>query len=103
MSGRKIVCVGVAILVLVTGRVQAQHGGMHHASWHGWHGGGGRQRGLAAAILGWLYGGLLRRVLRRVCSHAGDRARGVSCPRSDGWALPSCRGGDRSCRHPRRA
>ena len=30
MSGRKIVCMGVAILGIVTGRAQAQHGGMHH-------------------------------------------------------------------------
>ncbi len=38
MSGRKIVC--LAILVSLGGRAQAQHGGGHHASWHGWHGGG---------------------------------------------------------------
>ena len=41
MSGRKIVCVGVAVVLLVAGRARAQHGGMHHASWHGPHGGGG--------------------------------------------------------------
>jgi len=41
MSGRKILCVGMAILLMVTGRVNAQRGGLHHASWHGSHGGGG--------------------------------------------------------------
>ena len=39
MSGRKIVCLGVAIFISLACRAGAQHGGMHHASWHGWHGG----------------------------------------------------------------
>src|SRR5260370_24051577 len=41
MSGRRILCVGVAILFVVTSRAQAQRGGVHQASWHGGHGGGG--------------------------------------------------------------
>jgi hypothetical protein len=40
MSGRKIICVGVALLGLTNGPAQAQHGAMHGGSWHGGHGGG---------------------------------------------------------------
>jgi hypothetical protein len=38
MSGHKILVAAVAVLPLMTGRLQAQHGGgMHGASWHGSH------------------------------------------------------------------
>ena len=64
MSRRKTVCIGVAILGIATGRAQAQHGGMHHGSWHGWHGGGGHGNvgpqvfGLGAVgFYGGFYGG----------------------------------------------
>jgi hypothetical protein len=40
MSGRKIICLSIALSTCLMCRAQAQHGGMHHASWHGWHGGG---------------------------------------------------------------
>jgi hypothetical protein len=41
MSGHKILVAAVAVLPLMTGRLQAQHGGgMHGASWHGSHSGG---------------------------------------------------------------
>jgi hypothetical protein len=41
MSGRSILGVGVAILLVVTSRAQAQRGGSHGASSHGSHGGDG--------------------------------------------------------------
>jgi Tetratricopeptide repeat len=58
MSRRKTVWVGLAIVGLVTGRVQAQHGGMHHASWHGWHGdhGNGGPQVFSLGAVGY-YGG----------------------------------------------
>ena len=41
MSGHKMLVTAVAVLPLMTGRLQAQHGGgMHGASWHGSHSGG---------------------------------------------------------------
>ena len=40
MPGRVIALVSVAALLLVTGRLEAQHGGGHGSSWHGSHGGG---------------------------------------------------------------
>jgi Tetratricopeptide repeat len=64
MSRRKTVCIGLAILVLMAGRAEAQHGGSHHGAWHGWHGGGGHGNagpqvfGLGAAgFYGGFYGG----------------------------------------------
>jgi Tetratricopeptide repeat len=42
MSSRKIIAVGVVCVAIATGTTHAQHGGgMHHASWHGSHMGGG--------------------------------------------------------------
>ena len=61
MSRRKIVCIVVAIIWIVTGQAEAQHGGMHHGALHG---GGGHANfgpqffGLGAAgFYGGFYGG----------------------------------------------
>ena len=39
MSGRKILGVATAVFMSLASGAQAQHGGMHHASWHGGHAG----------------------------------------------------------------
>jgi Tetratricopeptide repeat len=58
MAGRKIICLGVAILVSMVCRAQAQHGGMHQASWHGSHGGSGHiNSGFPLFGVGGGYGG----------------------------------------------
>ena len=101
MSGRKIVCVGVAILWLATSRAQAQHGGMHHASWHGWHGGGAsRQAHGTFSVSRWVGGSAGSYGGYAPCWRSGQEG---SFPRL-AWMGPSFMpAGDRSCRHLRRA
>ncbi len=101
MSRRQTVCIGVAILGIVTGRAHAQHGGSHHGSWHGWHGGGGHGNaspqvfGLGAVGF---YGGFYGGYVPMLAIGPGGFMPPI------GWmGPPSCRGEVRSCHHRRRA
>jgi Tetratricopeptide repeat len=58
MSGHKILGVAVAVFGSLTSAARAQHGGMHHASWHGWHGQGARGPVVSPWFaVGGIYGG----------------------------------------------
>ncbi len=46
MSGTKTLCVAVATFACVTAPAQAQHHGVHTASWHHGYSGGGQMRSL---------------------------------------------------------
>ena len=102
MSGHKILVVSVAVLLRITSRLQAQHGGMHGGSWHGSHGGGGHPgvRGSSGPVFigggvgggGYFYG----------FSPMFVMGPGGFCPRSRGWARLSYRLEPPSWLRPRR-